>query len=126
MERYDFVVIGSGMGGLTAGEARFRDDLSAAFPEERRAIDTSLSDLHRVQDYVRLHAISRTMPGPSEPPLACSRDAVRDSPSRPPGSISRADSRPTAARPRRFAVGRLRAPAGAKPTDANPPPPDPE
>jgi len=47
-----------------AGEARFRDDLSAAFPEERVAIDAYLSDLHRAHDYLRLHAVARTMPWP--------------------------------------------------------------
>ncbi|HTF36036.1 MAG TPA: NAD(P)/FAD-dependent oxidoreductase [Myxococcota bacterium] len=50
---------------VRAGEARFRDDLSAAFPEERVAIDAYLSDLHRAgQDYIHLHAVSRTMPWP--------------------------------------------------------------
>ena len=47
-----------------AGESRFRDDLVAVFPEERTAIDAYLSDLHRVQDYIRLHSLSRTLPWP--------------------------------------------------------------
>lgn len=63
-ETYDRLVFPGFEFGIRAGRQNFRDDLVAAFPAERRAIDRYFHDVHRAASWMSVLAMRSAAPAP--------------------------------------------------------------
>ena len=62
-DHFDRIFLGSEHYDLVAGKAEYRDALVKAFPDEEQAIDTYLSYMREVKAGVRLHTLTKVLPG---------------------------------------------------------------
>jgi hypothetical protein len=63
-DHFDRIFLGDEHYDLVAGKAEYRNALVKAFPDEEQAIDTYLSYMREVKSGIRLHTLSKVLPGP--------------------------------------------------------------